>query len=159
MSNEHNGTVFRVLYPKISTGQEKLAPTGRHGRHVFATLPPLPPLFPRVVFKAMVLSLPCLCSLSLLNEHQDALMMVASDCARLFTTMKSLPQRTDRREICRQTGTGGAASNNPNVIHMIPNPKVTSPNQADLGETPAHAFLRRLETGCWRGWRFLPYVS
>ena len=24
--------------PKISTGQEKLAPTGRHGRHVFATL-------------------------------------------------------------------------------------------------------------------------
>ena len=38
MSNGHNGTVFRVLYPKISTGQEKLAPTGRHGRHVFATL-------------------------------------------------------------------------------------------------------------------------
>ena len=37
-SNGHNGTVFRVLYPKISTGQEKLAPTGRHGRHVFATL-------------------------------------------------------------------------------------------------------------------------
>ena len=36
MSNGHNGTVFRVLYPKISTGQEKLAPTGRH---VFATLP------------------------------------------------------------------------------------------------------------------------
>ena len=38
MSNGHNGTVFRVLYPNISTGQEKLAPTGRHGRHVFATL-------------------------------------------------------------------------------------------------------------------------
>ena len=31
--------IFGVLYPKISTGQEKLAPTGRHGRHVFATLP------------------------------------------------------------------------------------------------------------------------
>ena len=39
MSNGHNGTVFRVLYPKISTGHEKLAPTGRLGRHVFATLP------------------------------------------------------------------------------------------------------------------------
>ena len=39
MSNGHNGTVFRVLYPKISTGQEKLAPTGLHGLHVFATLP------------------------------------------------------------------------------------------------------------------------
>ena len=38
MSNGHNGTVFRVLYPKISTGQEKLAPTGLHGLHVFATL-------------------------------------------------------------------------------------------------------------------------
>ena len=38
MDNGHNGTVFRVLYPKISTGQEKLAPTGRHGRHVSATL-------------------------------------------------------------------------------------------------------------------------
>ena len=38
MSNGHNGTVFRVLYPKISTGQEKLAPTGRHGRHIFASL-------------------------------------------------------------------------------------------------------------------------
>ena len=37
-SNGHSGTVFRVLCPKISTGQEKLAPTGRHGRHVFATL-------------------------------------------------------------------------------------------------------------------------
>ena len=30
--------IFGVLYPKISTGQEKLAPTGRHGWHVFATL-------------------------------------------------------------------------------------------------------------------------
>ena len=30
--------IFGVLYPKISTGQEKLAPTGRHGRPVFATL-------------------------------------------------------------------------------------------------------------------------
>ena len=29
---------FRVLYPKISTGQEKLALTGLHGLHVFATL-------------------------------------------------------------------------------------------------------------------------
>ena len=38
MSIGHSGTVFRVLCPKISTGQEKLAPTGRHGRHVFATL-------------------------------------------------------------------------------------------------------------------------
>ena len=35
MINGYNGTVFRVLYPKISTGQEKLVPTGRH---VFATL-------------------------------------------------------------------------------------------------------------------------
>ena len=34
----HSGTIFRVLFSKISTGQEKLAPTGRHGRHVFATL-------------------------------------------------------------------------------------------------------------------------
>ena len=31
-------TVFRVLCPKISTGLEKLAPTGWHGWHVFATL-------------------------------------------------------------------------------------------------------------------------
>ena len=38
ISNGHNGTVFRVLYPKISTGQEKLALTGLHGLHVFATL-------------------------------------------------------------------------------------------------------------------------
>ena len=38
MCNGHNGTVFRVLYPKISTGQEKLALTGLHGLHVFATL-------------------------------------------------------------------------------------------------------------------------
>ena len=38
MSNGHNGTVFCVLCPKISTGQEKLAPTGRYGWHVFATL-------------------------------------------------------------------------------------------------------------------------
>ena len=30
--------IFGVLYPKICTGQEKLAPTGRHGRHDFATL-------------------------------------------------------------------------------------------------------------------------
>ena len=29
---------FRVLCPKISTGLEKLAPTGWHGWHVFATL-------------------------------------------------------------------------------------------------------------------------
>ena len=27
-----------MLCPKISTSQKKLAPTGRHGRHVFATL-------------------------------------------------------------------------------------------------------------------------
>ena len=27
-----------MLCPKISTSWEKLAPTGRHGRHVFATL-------------------------------------------------------------------------------------------------------------------------
>ena len=38
MSHGHNSTVFLVLFPKISTGQKKLAPTGRHGRHVFATL-------------------------------------------------------------------------------------------------------------------------
>ena len=30
--------IFGMLYPKISTSQEKLAPTGWHGRHVFATL-------------------------------------------------------------------------------------------------------------------------
>jgi len=35
MSHGHNSTVFRVLFPKISTGQKKLAPTGWH---VFATL-------------------------------------------------------------------------------------------------------------------------
>ena len=29
---------FSVLCPKISTGLEKLAPTGWHGWHVFATL-------------------------------------------------------------------------------------------------------------------------
>ena len=28
---------FRVLFPKISTGQKKLAPTGLHSLHVFAT--------------------------------------------------------------------------------------------------------------------------
>ena len=87
------------------------------------------------------------------------LMMVGDSAEGFLKSMKSRPQKLCCREICRQTGTGGAASNNPNVIHMIPNPKVTSPNQADLGETPAHAFLRRLETGCWRGWCFLPYVS
>ena len=38
MSSGHSGIVFRVLCPKISTGQEKLAPTGLHGLHVFATL-------------------------------------------------------------------------------------------------------------------------
>ena len=38
MSIGHSGIVFRVLCPKISTGQEKLAPTGLHGLHVFATL-------------------------------------------------------------------------------------------------------------------------
>ena len=38
MSHGHNSTVFRVLFPKISTGQKKLAPTGLHGLHVFATL-------------------------------------------------------------------------------------------------------------------------
>ena len=27
-----------MLYPKVSTGQEKLVPTGLHGLHVFATL-------------------------------------------------------------------------------------------------------------------------
>ena len=34
----HNGTVVCMLQPKISTSWKKLAPTGRHGRHVFATL-------------------------------------------------------------------------------------------------------------------------
>ena len=34
----HSGTFFRVVCPKISTSQEKLAPTGLHGLHVFATL-------------------------------------------------------------------------------------------------------------------------
>ena len=38
MSMGHSGIVFRVLCPKISTGQEKLAPTVLHGRRVFATL-------------------------------------------------------------------------------------------------------------------------
>ena len=36
----HSGIVFRVLCPKISTGQEKLAPPGLHGLHVFAPLSP-----------------------------------------------------------------------------------------------------------------------
>ena len=31
-------TFFCMLYPKISTSLEKLAPTGWHGWHVFATL-------------------------------------------------------------------------------------------------------------------------
>ena len=39
MSMGHSVIVFRVLSPKISTSQEKLAPTGLHGLHVFATLP------------------------------------------------------------------------------------------------------------------------
>ena len=34
----HNGTVVCMLCPKISTSLKKLAPTGRHGRHVFATV-------------------------------------------------------------------------------------------------------------------------
>ena len=38
MSIGQSGIVLRMHCPKISTGQEKLAPTGRHGRHVFATL-------------------------------------------------------------------------------------------------------------------------
>ena len=38
LSIGHNGTVVCMLYPKISTSWEKLAPTGRHGRHVFAIL-------------------------------------------------------------------------------------------------------------------------
>ena len=38
MSMGHSGIVFRVLCPKVSTGQEKLALTGLHGLHVFATL-------------------------------------------------------------------------------------------------------------------------
>ena len=38
MSIGHSGIVLRMHCPKISTGQEKLAPTRRHGRHVFATL-------------------------------------------------------------------------------------------------------------------------
>ena len=38
MRHGHNSTVFRVLFTKISTGQKKLAPTGWHGWHVFATL-------------------------------------------------------------------------------------------------------------------------
>ena len=38
MSNRHSGTVFRVLYKKISTGQEKIALIDRHDWHVFATL-------------------------------------------------------------------------------------------------------------------------
>ena len=33
-----NGTVVCMLCPKISTSLKKLAPTGPHGRHVFATL-------------------------------------------------------------------------------------------------------------------------
>ena len=37
MSIGHNGTVVCMLCPKISTSWEKLAQTGRHGRHVFAT--------------------------------------------------------------------------------------------------------------------------
>ena len=38
MSIGHNGKVVCMLCPKISTSWEKLAPTGRHSRHVFATL-------------------------------------------------------------------------------------------------------------------------
>ena len=43
----HSGKVFRVLCPKISTGQKKLAPTGWHGRHVFATLAANNGVFPK----------------------------------------------------------------------------------------------------------------
>ena len=39
VSDGQNSTVFRMLFPKISTGQKKLAPTVWHGWHVFATLP------------------------------------------------------------------------------------------------------------------------
>ena len=38
MSIGRNGNVVCMLCPKISASWEKLAPTGRHGRHVFATL-------------------------------------------------------------------------------------------------------------------------
>ena len=38
MSIRNSSVVFRMLCPRISTSQEKFAPTGRHGRHVFATL-------------------------------------------------------------------------------------------------------------------------
>ena len=38
MSIGYSGIVLRMHCPKISTGQEKLALTGRHGWHVFATL-------------------------------------------------------------------------------------------------------------------------
>ena len=38
MSHGLDSTVVCVLFPKISSGQKKLAPTGWHGWHVFATL-------------------------------------------------------------------------------------------------------------------------
>ena len=59
MSIIHNGTIFsRVLCPKISTGLEKLAPTGWHGWHVFATLQgtPLPPV--KTTYLGMLDNLP-----------------------------------------------------------------------------------------------------
>ena len=37
-SIEHNGTVVCMLCSKSSTSLKKLAPTGLHGLHVFATL-------------------------------------------------------------------------------------------------------------------------
>ena len=51
-------TVFRVPCPKISTGLEKLAPTGWHGWHVFATLQgtPLPPV--KTTYLGMLDNLP-----------------------------------------------------------------------------------------------------
>ena len=41
----HSGTFFCVVCPKISTSQEKLAPTGLHGLHVFATLHDTVPVY------------------------------------------------------------------------------------------------------------------
>ena len=54
ISHGHNSTVFHVLFPKISTGQKKLAPIGWHGWHVFATL-----IMSQFLYQVLVSTLGC----------------------------------------------------------------------------------------------------
>ena len=56
--------IFSVLCPKISTGLEKLAPTGWHGWHVFATL-------------------------SKLCQHVDDYRLIKGECVKLCANVAS----------------------------------------------------------------------